>query len=148
MPGRMTPLSTLVVDDEQAICALLQQWLTDAGYSAVTAQSGIDACAAMKERRFDLVITDVLMPDGDGLDLIHELKKVQPRARILAMSGGGRYVDGDDYLRLARCIGAHAAVMKPFAWQELQAAIELALGAQPVGAWSGAPVSSAATQVA
>ena len=140
----MTSLSTLVVDDEQKICALLQQWLTGAGHTAVTAHSGIDACAAMKERRFDLVITDVLMPDGDGLDLITELKKVQPRARILAMSGGGRYVESDDYLKLAQGIGAHAAVMKPFDWKQLQAAIELALVAPPARAWAGAGARSAA----
>lgn len=135
MTDRMTPLSTLVVDDEQKICALLQQWLTDAGCATVTARSGDDACEAMKQRQFDLVITDVLMPDGDGLDLITELKKVQPSARILAMSGGGRYVEGDDYLKLARGIGAHAAVMKPFDWKQLKAAIDVALVAEPARAW-------------
>ncbi|MEO6246021.1 MAG: response regulator [Opitutaceae bacterium] len=131
----MTPFSTLVVDDEQTICTLLQRWLTEAGWTAVTASSGLDACVMMKRQPFDLVITDVLMPDGDGLDLINELKKVQPEARILAMSGGGRYIEGDDYLKLARGIGAHAAVMKPFDRKQLQAAIDLALVAEPARAW-------------
>lgn len=144
MAARMIPLSTLVVDDEQIICTLLQEWLVSAGHSVVTAHGGVDAGEAIKQRQFDLVITDVLMPHGDGLDLITELKKVQPGARIIAMSGGGRYVEGDDYLRLAKCIGAHAAVMKPFAWQELQAAIELAVAAQPPPAWSGTGSRAAA----
>jgi YesN/AraC family two-component response regulator len=94
----------------------------------------------MKERQFDLVITDVLMPDGDGIDLITELKKVQPSARILAMSGGGRYLEGSDYLKLATGLGAHAAIMKPFTWQQLRAAIEEAIAPQPESdAANGAP---------
>jgi YesN/AraC family two-component response regulator len=67
------------------------------------------------------------MPEGDGLDLITELKKVQPKARILAISGGGRYLEGSDYLKLAKGLGAHSALMKPFTWQQLQDAINIVL---------------------
>ena len=67
------------------------------------------------------------MPDGDGLDLITELKKVQPHVRILAISGGGRYLEGGDYLKLAKGLGAHTAMMKPFTWAQLQEAIAVAL---------------------
>ena len=128
----MKPLSILVVDDEQEICVLIQQWLVAAGHSVVVASSGLGACAAMKERRFDLVVTDVLMPDGDGLDLIAELKVAQPNARIVAISGGGRYVEGEDYLKLAQGVGAHAAVLKPFEWDRFQSAIDTALRVHPV----------------
>lgn len=131
----MNPLSILVVDDEQKICALIQQWLIVAGHEVSVAGSGVGASEAVKQREFDLVITDVLMPDGDGLDLITELKRVQPKARVVAMSGGGRYVDGGDYLKLAQGIGAHAAVAKPFDWPQLLAAMEVALTAQPQQAW-------------
>ena len=128
---RMNPLSILVADDEDSIRSLVQHLLGSQGHSVVVVSNAREAFEQMKQRQFDLVITDVLMPDGDGIDLITELKKVQPNARILAMSGGGRYLEGSDYLKLATGLGAHGAIMKPFTWQQLQAAIELALVPQP-----------------
>ena len=88
-----------------------------------------EAFEVMAKQTFDLVITDVLMPEGDGLDLITELKRAQPNARILAISGGGRYLEGSDYLKLAKGLGAHSAMMKPFTWQQLQDAIKEVLAA-------------------
>jgi DNA-binding NtrC family response regulator len=124
----MKSLSILVADDEDSIRSLIQHFLSTAGHTVVAAANAQEACAAMVKQRFDLVITDVLMPDGDGLDLITELKKTQPEARILAISGGGRYLEGSDYLKLAKGLGAHHAMMKPFTWQQLQDAIRNALG--------------------
>ena len=85
---------------------------------------------AMAQQAFELVITDVLMPDGDGLDLITELRKKQPKARIIAMSGGGRYLEGSDYLKLAKGLGAHTAMMKPFTFEQLQDAIKVAFAGE------------------
>jgi DNA-binding NtrC family response regulator len=124
----MQPLSILIADDEESIRLLVQRLLAGAGHTVVCAADGKEAREAVKRHRFDLVITDVLMPDGDGLDLIADLKRAQPTARVLAISGGGRYVDGDDCLKMARGLGAHAAMMKPFDWKALQAGIEQALG--------------------
>lgn len=121
--------SILVADDEDSIRSLLEHFLANAGHSVVVVGNAREACEAMARQAFDLVITDVLMPDGDGLDLITELRKKQPNARILAMSGGGRYLEGSDYLKLAKGLGAHAAMMKPFTWQQLQDAIQVALAA-------------------
>jgi DNA-binding NtrC family response regulator len=127
----MNPLSILVADDEDSIRSLVKQLLGSKGHTVAIVSNAREAFEQMKQHQFDLVITDVLMPDGDGIDLITELKKVQPAARILAMSGGGRYLEGSDYLKLATGLGAHSAIMKPFTWQQLQAAIELALTPQP-----------------
>ena len=124
----MNSLSILVADDEDSIRSLIQHFLSSTGHTVMVVSNAREACEAMGQRQFDLVITDVLMPDGDGLDLITELKKVQPKARILAMSGGGRYREGSDYLKLAKGIGAHAAIMKPFTWDQLRVAINAALG--------------------
>src|SRR4051812_41173247 len=124
----MNKLSILVADDEDSIRSLIQHFLGTAGHAVTVVGNAREAFEAMPKQQFDLVITDVLMPDGDGLDLITELKKQQPKARILAMSGGGRYLEGSDYLKLAKGIGAHAAIMKPFTWDQLQTAINLALG--------------------
>ena len=137
----MRSLSILVADDEDSIRSLLQHFLTNGGHNVVMVSSAREACEVMARQAFDLVITDVLMPDGDGLDLITELKKVQPKARILAISGGGRYLEGSDYLKLAKGIGAHTAMMKPFTWQQLQDAMDVALGPQP----DAKPDSGAAT---
>lgn len=124
----MPSLSILVADDEDSIRSLLEHFLTNNGHAVVVVGNAREACAAMSKKSFDLVITDVLMPDGDGLDLITELRKKQPNARILAMSGGGRYLEGSDYLKLAKGLGAHTAMMKPFTWQQLQDAMGVALG--------------------
>lgn len=123
----MKSLSILVADDEESIRVLLQHWLMGAGHTVTSAGDGRQALEAIKQGQFDLVITDVLMPDGDGLNLIAELKKAQPAMRVLAISGGGRFVQGDDCLKMAHGLGAHAAVMKPFSWQQLQVGIEQAL---------------------
>ena len=126
-PLLMKSLSILVADDEDSIRSLLEHLLISAGHSVVVVANAREACDAMVEKSFDLVITDVLMPDGDGLDLISELRKKQPDARILAMSGGGRYLEGSDYLKLAKGMGAHTAMMKPFTWEQLQSAIQVAM---------------------
>jgi DNA-binding NtrC family response regulator len=123
----MNSLSILVADDEDSIRSLLEHFLNNAGHRVVIVGNAREACEAMAKQMFDLVITDVLMPEGDGLDLITELKKVQPKARILAISGGGRYLEGSDYLKLAKGLGAHSALMKPFTWQQLQDAINIVL---------------------
>ena len=125
----MKSLSILIADDEDSIRSLLEHFLTSGGHTVVAVGNAREACQAMARQPFDLVITDVLMPEGDGLDLITELKKKQPNARILAMSGGGRYFEGSDYLRLAKGLGAHTAMMKPFTWLQLKEAIEVALAA-------------------
>src|SRR5688572_18342931 len=126
----MPSLSILVADDEDSIRSLLEHFLTNSGHTVVAVGNAREACEAMSKKTFDLVITDVLMPEGDGLDLITELKKKQPNARILAMSGGGRYLEGSDYLKLAKGLGAHTAMMKPFTFDQLQQAIKVAFAGE------------------
>ena len=126
----MNSLSILVADDEDSIRSLLEHFLISAGHKVVIAANAREAGEAMAQQAFELVITDVLMPDGDGLDLITELRKKQPKARIIAMSGGGRYLEGSDYLKLAKGLGAHTAMMKPFTFEQLQDAIQVALGGE------------------
>ena len=123
----MNSLSILIADDEDSIRSLLEHFLSSGGHRVVVVSNAREACEALRKQLFDLVITDVLMPDGDGLDLITELRKVQPKARIVAISGGGRYLEGSDYLKLARGLGAHTVLMKPFTWEQLQDAVKTAL---------------------
>ena len=122
-----TPLSILVADDEEDIRALLLLWLQGFGHIVTTVESGKEATRLVQERQFHLIITDVVMPDGDGFELISAFRKAQPSARIVAMSGGGKYLESGDCLKIARSLGAHAAVTKPFGMQQLQVGIERAL---------------------
>jgi DNA-binding NtrC family response regulator len=123
----MMPISILVADDEPNLCTVIQQFLVNDGHAVVVVPNARDAMRALSERAFDLVITDILMPDGDGIDVITEVKRVQPKARVLAMSGGGRFVEAREFLQLARGIGAHAAIGKPFTWAQLHEAMERAM---------------------
>lgn len=129
-----TSLSILVVDDEEGIRKLLRHWLERAGHSVACAESGRDASRLLRSQHYDLVITDVVMPDGDGFELISEFRHAQSGTRILAISGGGQYLKGPDCLRIARGLGAHAIVLKPFDWEKLHAGIELALASPPPSA--------------
>ena len=120
-------LSILVADDEEGIRNLLRHWLQSQGHTVVLVNSAHEAVRLLKAHTFDLVITDVVMPDGDGFELIAAFRKAQPQARIVAISGGGKYLQGPDCLKIARGLGAHAAVMKPFNWEQLHAGIDEAL---------------------
>lgn len=126
MPVAITALSILVADDEEGIRALLIHWLEEHGHTVTVAEGAVEASRRFKEQRFDLMITDVVMPDGDGFELIAAFRKAQPAARIIAISGGGKYLQGGDCLRIARGLGAHAVVMKPFSWEQIQNAIDQA----------------------
>lgn len=123
----MKPLSILVADDELAIRKLILHGLTKAGHQVATADDGDEAIRLLKERKFDLLITDIVMPDADGLDVIRACKQAQPEIRVLAISGGGKYMQSADCLKIAEGLGAHATVMKPFTWEQLLLGITQAL---------------------
>ena len=120
----MKPLSILVADDEPGIRVMLTDWLDRDGHRVACAQSGHEASQLMRQQHFDVVIADVLMPDGDGFELITESKKTQPDTRIIAISGGGRYLHGTECLKVATGLGAHAAVLKPFSIAQLLDSID------------------------
>ena len=127
----MKPLFILVADDEADIRALISRWLERAGHHVTCAVNGVEALAVAEVKAFDLVVTDVLMPESDGVELIAKLKKIRPMARILAISGGGRVMEGSDCLRIAQGLGAHVAVMKPFTREQFMAAVDQALPQKP-----------------
>lgn len=126
-PTATPPLSILVADDEEGIRNLLTHWLGRRGHSVACADSGRHALHLLNRQHFDVVITDVMMPDGDGFELIPAVRKAQPDARIVAISGGGQFIPSTDCLVLARGLGAHATVQKPFNWEQVRAGIASAL---------------------
>jgi len=120
-------LSILVADDEPGIRDLLVEYLQNRGHTVAAAGSASEASRVLRTEPFDLVITDIVMPDGDGFELISALRASQPSTRVLAISGGGKFLHGPECLKMARGLGAHAVLMKPFTWQQLMAAIDSAL---------------------
>jgi CheY-like chemotaxis protein len=114
----MKSCSILVVDDEPELRDVIGRVLIDAGHRVTSAANGRDAIAKMGEQTFDLVLTDVIMPEKDGMQVITEARRKQPGIRIVAMSGGG-HIPREQYLKIATGLGAHAVLEKPFTNQEL-----------------------------
>ncbi|MEO7598585.1 MAG: response regulator [Opitutus sp.] len=119
----MKSCSILVVDDEPALREILSRVLVDAGHRVMGAANGKEASLILAKAAFDIVLTDVIMPEKDGMQVISELRKKFPEVRIIAMSGGG-HVSRDQYLKIAKGLGAHALLEKPFANQQLLDTIE------------------------
>lgn len=124
------PLIVLVVDDEEPFRHVIRHCLEEMGHFVMSAQNGREAIGMLSEQNFDVIITDVVMPNGDGLEVTMAVKKQQPGARIIAMSGGGSYLQSDGCLRVAKSLGAHQVLAKPFKPQQLFAAVASATGVQ------------------
>ena len=103
----------LVVDDSADIRGMLQAQLEMEGFDVATAPDGARALALLGRQRTDLIITDLFMPDKDGIETILEIREKYPALQIVAMSGWDSR-QGSDYLKVAREIGAVRTVKKPF----------------------------------
>jgi len=121
----MNSLSILIVDDDDQIREMLQLLLEAGGHRVEVAADGKVASRLIADRVFDLVLTDVLMPERDGLEFIGEVRKIQPAMKIIAMSGGG-HIARESYLKIAKAFGANAVLEKPFSNTELMAAVAAA----------------------
>ena len=108
--------------------------LQDAGHRTSQAVNGIDALRMVYSGTFDLVITDLYMPEKEGLETIGELRRKYPVLRIIAMSGGAMGDDGKMSLHIARKLGATLVLKKPFSEQELIVAVTTVLGEKATGA--------------
>lgn len=116
----------LLVDDNEDYRIMLKEVLSLAGYEVLEAQDGNEALHKYHECAADLVITDLIMPEKEGLQTIRELRAGNPAVRIVAMSGGGRG-KAEDYLRLAKKLGVQQVLAKPFRHRELLEAVSAAL---------------------
>lgn len=116
----------LVVEDDSSFRKVLVRMLTRAGYEIDQAGDGNQALEVCAEFKPDLVLTDIIMPDKEGLETIQELLEISPDLKIIAMSGGGKF-GPDSYLPLAEKLGAKASLQKPFMRDELLSTIESVL---------------------
>jgi CheY-like chemotaxis protein len=122
-------LRILVVDDEPAVRDAVSMALRRAGHDPVAVRNGQDGLEALRDGGFDAVVTDMFMPQRDGVELIRALRSAERPVPVLAMSGGSAY-GADSVLPMARMVGAQATLRKPFLPSELVAAVEaIAAGA-------------------
>jgi len=113
----------MIVEDEKDVREMLRDALIKRKYSVIEAVNGKEAIAKFKASFIDVVITDILMPEEDGLKVIIKLKELKPELKIIAISGGGKY-GPVDYLNMARTLGADEILTKPFSLRELERTIE------------------------
>ena len=118
--------SILLVEDDDELRSLLKELLTSSGYEVLETSNGTRACEVYQRDRFDLVITDVVMPDIDGLEVIMELQRLDKNVGIIAISGAGQD-KGKDYLRIAKKLGAQFTLSKPFTNADFLDAVSLTL---------------------
>lgn len=116
----------LVIEDDASFRSVLVQMLTRAGYEVRQAGDGNQAVEVCSDFNPDLVLTDIIMPDKEGLETIQDLLTLNPNLKIIAMSGGGKF-GPDSYLPLAQKLGAKASLQKPFMREELISTIESVL---------------------
>jgi DNA-binding NtrC family response regulator len=113
----------LIIDDDTQARSMLRQALERAGYTVMEASNGIDGIKRYREDPADLVITDILMPEKEGLEIIRELRQEFPLLKVIAISGGGR-TGKLDFLDIATKLGAVRTFHKPFALRELLDAVK------------------------
>ena len=121
--------SILIVDDEDSVRNLVKEMLSKDKYTLYEARNGEEAVTQFNEHPVDLIITDLVMPDKSGIDLIMQLKNENAKVRIVAISGGGGITGRFDYLPIAKLLGAKAIIRKPFTMAELRQAVTTALAA-------------------
>ena len=115
-------INILVIEDDNSFRNVLVTMLERAGYEVMQAENGTQALKHCANKKFDLVLTDIIMPDKEGLETIQELLGLCPNMKIIAMSGGGRF-GPNSYLPLAEKLGAKKTLQKPFMREELLSAI-------------------------
>lgn len=111
----------LLVDDDEDFRCLLLSILAGENNSVVCAANGVEAIEHFRAQSFDLVITDLVMPEKEGIETIIELRKTHPRVRIIAMTGGS--ANAAIYLQLADSFGVSRTLTKPFTRSDLLAAV-------------------------
>jgi len=120
----------LLIEDELLVSSTIEIVLRKAGHTVVVAANGQIGMNKFAAERPDLVVTDIIMPEKEGIETIQELRAKDPSIPILAYSGGGR-TKNYDFLRMAQKLGANEVIRKPFANEDLLAAVNRCLGAKP-----------------
>lgn len=111
-------MKILLIEDVRVERKILKQWLEEIGCEVIEAANGVEGLALYHSHQPDLVITDIVMPEKEGIELMIDLMKSSPDIKIFAMSGAGKNKVGE-YLPLAKCVGAIRTFSKPIDRREL-----------------------------
>ena len=116
-------LRILVIDDEEDIRTIYRTILEREGFEVEEAADGMQGLNFFRKNPADLIITDILMPEKEGIETIKEFKKDFPDVKIIAISGGGSFGNSEIYLRIAHKLGAVRTFQKPVCRQELVSSV-------------------------
>jgi CheY-like chemotaxis protein len=109
----------LVIDDDPDVARAIKQVIETGGHQVRCAFTGQKAIEAMRTARFDVIVTDVFMPECDGIEIVVAARRQNPAATIIAISGGGTYMTTGDALKVSRALGATHCLHKPFTAPQL-----------------------------
>ena len=112
----------LIIDDDAQVREMLREMLERVGHEVVEASDGTAGMRLFREKPAEVVVTDIFMPEKDGIVTIQELRTAHPGLGIIALSGGGGF-QRFDFLETARRLGASAILRKPVDWEELTQAV-------------------------
>jgi CheY-like chemotaxis protein len=112
----------LLIDDDDSVRVMMRETLAHHGHTVIEACNGKEGLELFSQANADLVITDIVMPEKEGLEVLMELRKKRPPVKIIAISGGGRQ-STTDYLKMARLLGAATVLAKPFFNSALMTAV-------------------------
>ena len=120
----MPAATILIIDDDPLLRAIAGEMLMSAGYTVLEAEDGVAGQATLDVAPIDLIITDMLMPEMDGVESIMAIRRKRPSTPVIAISAGSRHQPSGDLLRLAAALGANATLSKPLKRGELLALVE------------------------
>lgn len=116
----------LIIEDDPDIRTMLKRMLELKKYEVAVSANGVEGLALYTPESFDLVITDLVMPEKEGIETISALKKINSQVKIIAISGGG-HGGLENYLQMAKLFGAQYAIAKPFDMATLLSAVHKVL---------------------
>lgn len=123
-------MKILLIEDDRILRFTLREVLEDEGYEVFEAADGASGIKAYENGHFDMIITDLIMPGKDGMEVISDVRKADWNTKIIAMSAGSRF-PANDFLLMATLLGADLVLSKPFEIRELiQSASDLLLVSQ------------------
>ena len=119
----------MVIDDEEHMRSMLKDFL-GAEYEVTLAANGLEAEKLLAKSTYDLLITDLVMPEMNGIELVISVKNRNPKQKMIAISGGGGITGRFDYLPVVELLGADAIMAKPFELQDLLKSVKAILAKQ------------------
>jgi len=116
----------LVIDDDEQIRKMLDKFLSSKGFQVICAENGVQGLEKLFQDNIDLVMTDIVMPDAEGVEVILAIRETDRELPVIAMSGGN-FGNAESYLGMAGKLGANAVLRKPFALEDVVKKITLLL---------------------